>query len=59
MSNQGALGSEVERVSAEVRTWPAWAQPYAQEPQRSARTNGASAEPEQCESDAPANQQTN
>ncbi len=59
MSNQGALGSEVERISAEIRTWPAWAQPYAQEPQRSARTNGASSEPEQRESKSHADQPTN
>lgn len=59
MSHQGALGSEVERISAEIRTWPAWAQPYAQEPQPSARANGASTELEQPESESYADQQTN
>lgn len=59
MSQQGALGSEVERISAEIRTWPAWAQPYAQEPQLGAKANGASTKPEQRESESHADQQTN
>lgn len=31
MSQDGYLGAEVERKSAEIRTWPAWAQPFEQE----------------------------
>jgi len=31
MSRDGYLGAEVERKSAEIRTWPAWAQPFEQE----------------------------
>jgi len=32
MSREGTLGSEVQRRSAEIGSWPAWAQPYAPEP---------------------------
>lgn len=33
MSKTGVLGAEVERRSAEIRAWPAWAQPYDQKPE--------------------------
>lgn len=38
MSQDGCLGAEVERKSAEIRTWPAWAQPFEQESPYSARS---------------------
>lgn len=31
MNRDGHLGVEVERKSAEIRTWPAWAQPFERE----------------------------
>ena len=28
MADEGQLGDAIERKSAEIRTWPAWAQPF-------------------------------
>jgi hypothetical protein len=32
MTTEGNLGNEIARKSAEIRTWPAWAQPFTPTP---------------------------